>query len=339
MASIAELLTPQELVDYTKTRTYEGTMGDVLFPPRKTEALEIKIVKGASNLPVSAKVHSFDVEAEIASRDGGDVMLQDLALIKRKIPLSERDIIALESPRNSREETEMIQRIFNDADNLVQSVLTRVEAMRMEALSTGIIAVNENGITASINYGMPTNHKFAKTWKSGTPTILDDMDAGVNQIVKDTGFTPTRALTSKTILHTMLRDPSIRAAVFGVNSAKMLTVAELNTFLAQQSLPQIAVYDKMFRQQDKKGNYTSVRFLDESKFIMMPDGKLGDTFFGVTAEELELRRDPSVDVSSVGNVIVCHYSTVDPVARWLKAVATAMPSFPYADQVAVFTIS
>lgn len=46
-------------------------------------------------------------------------------------------MIALESPRNDNEEADMIRRIFNDVDNLVASVRTRVEAMRMEALSTG----------------------------------------------------------------------------------------------------------------------------------------------------------------------------------------------------------
>ncbi len=36
----------------------------MFFPgERKTEALEIDIIKGASNLPVSAKVHAFDTEA------------------------------------------------------------------------------------------------------------------------------------------------------------------------------------------------------------------------------------------------------------------------------------
>lgn len=339
MPRVEELLTPRELIDYTKERTQEAYMGEVLFPERKTEALEIDIIKGASNLPVSAKVHAFDTEAEIGSREGAESFTQDMALIKRKIKIPEKTLIALESPRNDNEEADMIRRIFNDVDNLVASVRTRVEAMRMEALSTGKIQVNENGVKASIDYGMPAAHKASKTWTSGTPTILEDMDAWVDKVVNDTGFTPTRALTSKKILNAILRDERIRAAIYGVNSAKMLTVAELNAFLAQQKLPQIAIYDKKYRVQDAKGGYAAKRFLAEDAFIMMPDGKMGDTFYGVTAEELELRRNPSVDVSAVGNIIVCQYNTVDPVAKWIKAVATSLPSFPYADQVFVATIA
>ena len=338
MAQVEELLAPQELIDYTKERKVEGTMGDILFPERKTEAMEIKMIKGASGLPVAASIHSFDVEAEIGSREGADYSLQDLALIKRKIRLSEKELIALESPRNSMEEAEMIRKIYSDVDQLVAAVRARVEAMRMEALSSGKIVINENGIKASIDYGMPSNHKTTKTWKSGTPKILEDMDSCVNQIVKDTGFTPTRVLTSKTILNVILRDSTIRAAVFGVNSAKMLAVAELNAFLAQQSLPQIAIYDKMYRLQGRDGKYRSVRYLPEDAFVMMPDGKMGDTFYGLTAEELALRNQPDIDISSIGNIIVAMYATFDPVAKWVKAVATSMPSFPYADQVFSATI-
>lgn len=124
MPRVEELLTPRELIDYTKERTQEAYMGEVLFPERKTEALEIDIIKGASNLPVSAKVHAFDTEAEIGSREGVESFTQDMALIKRKIKIPERTIIALESPRNDNEEADMIRRIFNDVDNLVASVRT-----------------------------------------------------------------------------------------------------------------------------------------------------------------------------------------------------------------------
>lgn len=339
MPRVEELLTPRELIDYTKTRAQEAYMGEYLFPEEKKEALEIDMVKGASNLPVSAKVHAFDTEAEIGSREGAEVFSQDMALIKKKIKIPEKTIIALESPRNNKEEEDMIKNIFRDVDNLVASVKTRVECMRMEALSTGKIQINENGVKASIDYGMPAEHRAAKTWLSGTPKILEDMEEMVEKIVDDTGFTPVRVLTSKKNLSAILRDERIRSAVYGVNSAKLLTVAELNAFLVQQKLPQIAIYDKKYRIQDAKGKYATKRFLPEDAFIMMPEGKMGDTFYGVTAEELELRRKTDIDVSDVDKIIVCHYSTIDPVAKWIKAVATALPSFPYADQVFVATIS
>lgn len=137
----------------------------------------------------------------------------------------------------------------------------------------------------------------------------------------------------------MLKDASIRSGVFGVNSSKLLTVPELNQFLAAQSLPQIAVYDAQYRAQAKDGKYATKRYLAENAFVLLPDGKMGDTFFGPTAEEVELMTKGDIDITMIGNILVQQYATNDPVAKWVKAVATAMPSFPYADQVGVITVS
>ena len=87
MPRVEELLTPQELIDYTKERQTEAYMGELLFPERKTEAMEIKMIKGASDLPVSAHIHAFDTETELGSREGADYSMQDLALIKKLLPL------------------------------------------------------------------------------------------------------------------------------------------------------------------------------------------------------------------------------------------------------------
>lgn len=339
MARIEEILSTQELINYTKLRLPTPMMGDILFPEQKIEGLEIKMIKGASNLPVAASVHSFDTETEIASREGTKASIEELALIKRKIKIGEKELIALNSPRSSQEEQQIVNQLFGDVDNLVASVRTRIEAMRMEALSTGKLVINENGVAVTVDYGTPSAHKAPKTWRSGTPDILGDMYTMTDKIVADTGFTPIRALTSRTNLNAILADAKIRAAMFGVNSAKLATLAELNQMLASQQLPIIATYDSQYRTQNAKGAYVAQRYLGDTMFVLMPEGKMGDTFYGLTAEEVELRNKADIDITNVGNILVEQYATTDPVAKWIKAVATALPSFPYADQVFMATIS
>lgn len=339
MPRIEEIMSTQELINYTKTRQPIPMMGDLLFPERKIEGLEIEMIKGASNLPVAASVHAFDTETEIASREGTSKAIEELALIKRKIKVSEKELIALNAPRSTKEEEQVIHKLFNDVDNLVASVKTRIEAMRMEALSTGKIVLNENGVKGTIDFGTPSGHKDTKTWKSGTPDILGDIYTMTDKIVADTGFTPTRALTSRTVLNTILKDEKIRAAMFGVNAAKVATLTELNQLLASQGLPTIATYDAQYRVQNNKGLYTPKRYLADNMFILMPDGMMGETLYGLTAEEVELRNKSDIDITNIGNIIVEQYATTDPVAKWIKAVATALPSFPYADQVFMATIN
>lgn len=338
MPSVEELLSYKELIDYTKTRNPQRKALEELFPARKTEALEIRMIKGANNLPVSASIHAFNTEAEIDQRETAGYDVAAMALIKRKRKLSEEEIIRLEQPRNDAEEKEAISKIYNDAEDLQDSVLTRVEAMRGEALSTGKLSIKENGYKAEIDYGVPKNHKQTFTWSSGTPDILTNMDDAVDKIVDDTGFTPTRVLTSKKNVKFILRDEKIRKAILGVNSDKILSLRELNSFLQTQGLPQIGTYDAKYRVLLADGKYDTRRFFNESAFVFMPDGDMGETLFGLTAEELELRKKEGVDISEIGNVIIEQYATNDPVAKWIKAVATALVTFPCAEQVYIATI-
>lgn len=339
MPRIEELLSLRELVDYTQTRQFPPLMGGVLFPEQKIDALEIEMLKGANNLPVAASVHSFDTETEIASREGINAAIQDLALIKRKQKISEKELIALHAPRSKQEEKQVIARIFNDVDGLVNGVRARVEALRMEALGTGKIVLNENGVKGTIDFGVPSGQKSSKTWLSSTPDILKDITDMVNAVVTGSGFRPTRALTSQKILNGILKDERIRKAMYGVNSEKVANLNDLNQLLVSQGLPKIATYDGMYRTQNAKGEYVTKRYFKEDSFVLMPDGKLGDTFYGLTAEEVRLRNTPGVDIEMFGNILTQHYTTNDPVAEWIKAVATAMPSFPAANQIYIATIS
>ena len=330
MPSVQELLSYRELIDYTKVREPQKKKLEELFPVRKTEALEVKMIRGANNLPVSASIHAFDTETEIDQREKASYDLAEMALIKRKRKLSEKEIIQLEQPRNDAEEKEAIQRIYNDVDALQDSVLTRVEAMRGEAMSSGKLVINENGYKATIDYGVPNAHKKEFTWSSGTPDILGNMDECVDKIVSDTVFTPTRVLTSKKILHHRLQSEEDPASVKMHSALSWIKACHC---LQTLDLPQIATYDAKYRTLSLDGKHTAKRYFAEDAFAFMPDGDMGETLFGLTAEELELRKKSDVDITEIGNVILEHYATNDPVAKWIKAVATALVTFPCADQV------
>ncbi|MEG0450946.1 MAG: major capsid protein, partial [Lysinibacillus sp.] len=82
------------------------------------------------------------------------------------------------------------------------------------------------------------------------------------------------------------------------------------------------------------GTYSTHRYFPVNSFVMFGDGAMGETLFGPTAEENRLTRDPSIEISKIGNVLAMVYEeNVDPVSTWTKAVATAIPSFPAADEV------
>lgn len=347
MSNIKDILSKPLMLDYLKTRTYPPFIGQTLFPETKKPNMRFEYIKGARNVPVIAHVHAFGTEAELGHREGfGKVSLKAL-LIKRKIGLDEEIIIELSNPRTDAEFQYLKNEVFNDVDNMVSAVRARIEKMRMDVLSTGLMPVDENGLSFTIDFLVPEANKPVLTgtdlWSSDDSDPIEDMTAWTEIIRDTTGDVLTRTLTSGKVLSRLLRHPKIRSAMFGVNSAMMPTKAQLNAFLEQQGLPKIAVNDAKYRDFDKydgDGNplYKTERYFAENKFVMMPDGTMGETLFAPTAEETRLIKDPGIDIRKIGNIIADIYETDEPVGHWTKAVAIAAPSFPLADSVIQATV-
>ena len=92
--SVLELFSQKEVLNYQKDRKYPALMGEELFPEVKKRSLKFDMIVNKSKTPVIASVHGFDTESEIGQRKAQKKAIE-LALIKRKLPLTEEDIIAL----------------------------------------------------------------------------------------------------------------------------------------------------------------------------------------------------------------------------------------------------
>lgn len=333
MPTIMELFTQNEVLSYVRDREYKPLLGETLFPERKQPSLKLDQLSGGSRIPIAASIHDFDTEAEIGSRISNKQELE-LSLIKRKMQLKETDIIALENPRTPAEQAYLVGQVYNDIDSLVQGVRARVEAMRMEVLAAGQVTVKENGLNFTLDYHVPTEHKEALTgtnvWTNENSDPLADIERWIDAL--DTK--PTRALTSRKIYRALATHPKIIAAIFGKDSGRVVSQADLDAFMETHSYPVIRTYDEKYKVQEANGTYTTKKYFPENKFAMFNDDLLGETLYGPTAEETRLTRDSAVDTSLVGNVLASVYDeTRDPVGTWTKAVATALPSFAAADEV------
>lgn len=329
---VLELFNSETVLSYLKERKYPTLLGETLFPEVKHDTLDFSYLVGASNLPVIASVHAFDTEAEIGSREAAKQALE-AAYVKRKMQITEKDLIALQFPRTEGERKYLMGMVFNDIDKLVAGVKARVELMRMEALTTGKVTLDENGLNMTIDYHVPVEHQETLTgtdlWTNDTADIIGDLERWADALDEK----PTRALTSNKILSLILRNEKIIGYLYGKGSGRIPTRKDLNAFLLQHELPQIAVYDAKFRRQLPNGKYVTERYFGENKFVMFGDGTLGETLYGPTPEESRMIRE-GADVSNVDKVIAMVYEEgKDPITTWTKAAATAIPSFPEANNV------
>lgn len=341
MARIDELFNTKELLNYYRVKKQPAMLGDILFPARKIQDIKFDMITGANGLPVSASVHAFDTETELASREVLQKGAAELALIKRKIAIGEREIIAINNPRMDSEQKALVMELFKDGDKMVNSVQTRIEAMRMELLSSGKINVKENGVSITLDYSVPGGNKKTFDWSDpDTAKPLEDIKTLADAVEDASGTKPTRILTSSKVLNKILACESVKKAIFGVNFDKIATRKDLNSLLESMELPQVAVYNAKYKVQNANGKYTTKRYFPENILSMFAENALGETIYGLTAEEIELLGSNKMEEAKmVGNIFVGVEKEGDPVRRYTKAVATALPTLENGLELGIGTIS
>lgn len=341
MARIDELFNTKELLNYYRVKKQPAMLGDTLFPARKIQDIKFDMITGANGLPVSASIHAFDTETELASREVLQKGAAELALIKRKIAIGEREIIAINNPRMDSEQKALVMELFKDGDKMVNSVQTRIEAMRMELLSSGEININENNVAVKLDYKVPSSNKKKFNWSDPkTANPLEDIKTLADAVEDASGTKPTRILTSSKVLNKILACESVKKAIFGVNFDKIATRKDLNSLLESMELPQVAVYNAKYKVQNANGKYTTKRYFPENILSMFAENALGETIYGLTAEEIELLGSNKMEEAKmVGNIFVGVEKEGDPVRRYTKAVATALPTLENGLELGIGTIS
>lgn len=335
MHPILKEFSKKKVLSYARNIPEEGHLGPTLFPVELTNELTFEYWRALNIIPVSASLQAYGAEAQIASREGASKVSGEIPPIKRKIYLDERNMLALK--REGAGDVDMVKNnLYNDIDNMVMAVYTRIEALRMQAVAAGALTLAENGVLLNVNYGVPGAQQDvlaggAQWSQAATRTIIDNIQTWTNAVEQASGVRPTRALTSDTVTNLMLTDQTIREMIWGpAGDNRPVTMQEINRLLATMDLPQVQSYNRRYRAQAEDGTFTTLRFFPNNMFVLLPPTKLGDTLMGPTAEAL---LDDEVEAKSVSGIYACVTHENEPPMIWTKAAATSLPTFPAADLV------
>jgi hypothetical protein len=340
MPKLVEVFNTLELINYFKERVNAPMLGEALFPEKKIQDIEFDMILGSGGLPVSASVHAFDTKTQLASRGAIEKGIASLSLIKRQIKITEKELIKIQNPRNDAELSFVLAQLYKDAEKMEEGIKVRVEAMRMEVISSGKVAINENGVAVTIDYLVPAGNKLPFNWSAPTTAVpLVDLETLATAVEAECGSRPARAITSRKVVKAICACTTIKKAIFGTNSDKLVTLSLLNDLLSQSDLPILLVNEGKYKVETALG-YSTVRYFPENIISMFGSSTLGETIYGLTAEEVKLIGDGNMETASmVGNVFVGTYTSVDPVAEFTKSAATVIPSFPHADELGIATIT
>lgn len=316
----------------------DALLGDTLFPVERVEELTVRSLIGASGAAVMADVTSHLGEAPIVGRRIVGSVEVPIPAIKQKRLLDAPTLIRLQTQRGAVLDA-AINEIFDDVTAVRRGVRATGEYLRMQVLAYGIATLDWVGAQGAIDYRVPAGHKeiLAGTdlWTDPASDPIADLRRWRDIVVGDSGERPMAAVTSSTVTNALVAHDKVRAAMYGVNSARMSTLGEVNAFLQQQQLPQFIAYDRMARRLDANGAETSVRFYPENRLTLIPFvGQIGRLLAAPTPQEgLPAGTAPGRLALDADRIAVHTYmSGMDPVGLVTLGIASHFPSFEFADR-------
>ena len=320
MADLLGMIKNHQLVEFSNNFDYmkltENFVGLRLFPLFKTKNIKLamfNLLEGGT-IPVMAFVHALDTEAKIGDRPDVQELNFELLLIKEKLNQGEELRKKMLDLGLSNDESSIIKQVFNDAANLISRVLTRMEVMACELLSTGKVEVNENGAKATIDYKLPASHKFTFTgWSDPTHDILGD----ISQASLTSGGKIVRALIPQPLYQNIMKNETVieMAAKQGAPVTPKWVREYVGSAYGMDLFMTNGTYKK--RAQD---NTAYNFFKQDTVTFLTTEGEVGKTFVTTSPEE-----DYGIADRVEGYVAVTQYTTNDPAGIWTKASAIALP--------------
>lgn len=344
MAKIYDIVNSKAIATYwTVASQYrQPYFGEGKFPNAKKLGLDLEWVKGAKNAPVMLSPSALDAKVIPISRQGFEVVKEQIPFFKNSLPVNEKDrqMLNLIGEGNNEALKVLTERIYDDETTLLENAALTREIMRMQALTTGAITIAANGQNLSYNYGVPSANKKTPTVKwdvAETADPIGDINAWKLELAAK-GVDLTEMLINSVTLSYIQKAAAVKNLAFAniANMPAMATTARTIELLKAETGLSVYVYDKGW---DNGGAFT--KFVADGTVVLMPSEKLGNTWFGTTPEESDLMSGvgtkASVSIVDTG-VAVSTYKEEDPVTVITKVSEMVLPSFELADQIIIASV-
>lgn len=340
--TIYDYITARTIAAYYNTKAAELSsepyLGDELFPAKKQLGLDLSYIKGAKGLAQVLKLSAFDAKMLKRDRIGFEKIETEMPFFKEGFSIDEKtrqELLRVIATGNQEYIDMVINKIFDDATNLIEAAKITRERMRMQILSTGALTLESNGQAYSYDFGVPDANKVSPetAWNAEGADPISDIIAWQDQIEAAGYSRPTRAITSRKVLRQIAKVASIKNEIYVLGQGYVTPSEDvLRNYIFDKTGLEIVVYEKKFK--NESGVVT--RLIADDLFIMIPAGTLGNTYFGTTPEEADLMSGTDAVVSIVDTGVALTTSKlVDPVNVEMKASMISLPSFEAADQIII----
>lgn len=325
-------------------------LGAGLFPSKKKMGLDLKWIKTTKGLPVSLAPSNFDAKSTIRSREGFKMTETEMAFFRESMLIKESDEQEIMRAKDSADPyaAEVLNRIFDDANTLVDGADVVPERMRMQLLAptdgSPKISIQADGVTYAYNYDPNGTYKANNFAEITTATDkwsdidnsdpMNDVSVAIDAVEETTGERPSIMIVSKKTMNYLKQNKKIKSAVLAQNVTAnvFMTDARVKELFSTELGISVIVYTKQYKDEDG----TAHKFYPDGFATLIPKGALGNTWYGTTPEERTLMGKPTADVSLVNTgVAVSVTVSEDPVQTKTTVAEIVLPSYERMDSTYV----
>lgn len=337
--NINELVTPANIVAYWDDvkASQAAYMGDFLFPVKKIAGIELNKISGRAGVPVELKASAFDTQATYRDRLSVEVTKQKMAFFRERMKVDEETRQQIMSISNDSILKPYIDRIFDDQNNLIKGAKVTREKMAMQLISTGKIAIDNNGVKLDYDYNLARKQKvkYSTAWSdTENSTPIQDMIDWADDFHSNFYVTLKFAVMNTKTFNYIKKSKSIRAILYpnATNTtAQLVTPAQVKDLIATQVGITILINDGVYA--TEVGGSVKPFFPDDT-VSFLPDGAInggiGNMIMGTTPEEIDLMANPkfSANTAIVDTAVAVYTRTIDhPVNVETIVSQIALPSF------------
>ncbi len=329
--------------------------GEGLFPPKKKMGLDLSWIKTSKGLPVSLAPSNFDAKSTLRSREGFSLEKEEMAFFRESMLVKEKDEQDIMRVQDSGDPyaAEILNRIYDDTNTLIDGARVVPERMRMQLLApvedgSPRIFIEHRGVTYAYNYDPKGEYKANNYMELATATDkwsdtenstpLEDVMQAQDAIEARTGTRPSIMLISKKTMGYLKKNASLRSAILSQNVTAniLMTDARVTELFNTELGMRIVVYSKQYK--DESG--TAHQFYPDDYATLLPDGALGSTWYGTTPEERTLMGSGNANVSIVDTgIAVAVTVTDDPVNTKTTVSEIVLPSYERMDETYVIKVA
>lgn len=320
-------------------------LGATLFPPKKQLGLDLSWIKGSKGLPVALMPSEFDVKATVRDRIGLTKIETKMPFFRESMRIGEKDRQELNKILASANQAyimPIVNDIYDDVKTLVDGAEVQPERMIMQLLSTGKVKITANRVDYDYDYKMSSEHKEVllsdARWNQPDSTPVQDIQTWQDKVEDDTGVRPTKAICTRKTWNYLMQNKSIRLDMNPIGGQNIImTDAMLKQYLETKLGLSVAVYNKKFALQDGSSHL----FFPDDIFTLIPDGSLGNTYYGTTPEESDLmsgKTEAEVQIVNTGVAIIT-IKEPHPVNVQTIVSEIVLPSFETIDNIFIAKVA